>query len=64
VVNGTATLDGTLTVTLVNGYTPATGDSIAVLTSTAESGTFATLTGAGPLFTDTYSAAGVVLVAN
>jgi hypothetical protein len=63
-VSGSATLDGTLTVTLVGGYIPFTGDSIAVLASTTESGTFALLAGDGPLFTATYSDAGVVLVAN
>jgi outer membrane autotransporter protein len=64
-VSGCATLDGTLTVTLVGNYVPATGDSIAVLTSTSQSGTFShPLGGDGPLFADTYSDTGVVLVAN
>jgi hypothetical protein len=64
-VSGSATLDGTLTVTLVDNYTPVRGDPIPVLTSTSESGTFAhPLGGDGPLFTDNYSDTGVVLVAN
>jgi hypothetical protein len=59
-----ATLDGTLQVTLINGYTPATGDSIQIMTFASRTGTFAALTGDGPLFTDTYEAADVELVAN
>jgi hypothetical protein len=41
-VSGTATLDGTLTATLVNGYTPTTGDTFAVLTYHSRNGDFAT----------------------
>jgi hypothetical protein len=51
-------------VTLINGYTPTTGDSIPIMTFASETGTFATLTGDGPLFTDTYEATDVRLVAN
>jgi hypothetical protein len=39
------------------------GDSLAVLTSTSETGRFDTLAGDGYLFTDTYADTGVVLVA-
>jgi hypothetical protein len=44
-VSGTATLDGTLSVTLVNGFQPSPGDTFAVLTFGAHSGTFASYTG-------------------
>jgi formylmethanofuran dehydrogenase subunit C len=64
VINGAATLDGTLTVTLVGGFTPAGGDSFTVLTFASETGTFATLAGDGPLFTDVYDPADVTLTAN
>jgi hypothetical protein len=40
---------------------PMSGDSLAVLSSTSETGRFATLAGDGPLFTASYSDAGVVL---
>jgi YVTN family beta-propeller protein len=42
---GTATLDGTLNVSLVNGFTPALGDTFTVLTFPARSGTIPTLNG-------------------
>jgi hypothetical protein len=41
-VSGTATLAGTLSVTLVNGYVPTTGDTIPVLTYGSRSGDFTT----------------------
>jgi fibronectin-binding autotransporter adhesin len=59
-----ATLDGTLQVTLINGYAPTTGDSIQIMTFASETGTFAALTGDGSLFTDTYEPGDVKLVAN
>jgi hypothetical protein len=61
VVGGTATLDGTLNVTLIGGFTPNSGDTFQPLTSSAESGMFASLTGDGPMFTDSYGASGVTL---
>jgi hypothetical protein len=42
-VSGTATLDGTLNVALISGFTPSPGDSFAVLTYGARSGTVAGL---------------------
>jgi hypothetical protein len=39
-VSGMATLDGTLSVTLLNGFQPSPGDTFAVLTFGAHSGTF------------------------
>jgi hypothetical protein len=44
-VSGTATLDGTLSVTLLNGFQPSPGDTFAVLTFGSHSGTFASYTG-------------------
>ena len=63
-VGGTATLDGTLNVTLIDGFTPNSGDTFQLLTSTAESGTFASLTGDGTMFTDSYATGGVTLTEN
>jgi uncharacterized repeat protein (TIGR01451 family) len=40
-VGGTATLDGTLNVSLINGYTPNNGDTFPVLTFATRSGDFA-----------------------
>ena len=42
---GTVTLNGALNVTLVNGFTPALGDTFTVLTFPSRSGTIPTLTG-------------------
>jgi len=44
-VTGTATLDGTLGVTAVNGFVPATGDIFQVLTYGARNGAFAVTSG-------------------
>jgi hypothetical protein len=41
-VTGTAALDGTLTVSLVNGYSPSAGDSFQLLTFSGFTGSFAT----------------------
>jgi outer membrane autotransporter protein len=38
-VTGNAALDGTLTLTPVNGYTPATGDAFQILTFGSRNGT-------------------------
>ncbi|MEI6862748.1 MAG: autotransporter outer membrane beta-barrel domain-containing protein, partial [Verrucomicrobiota bacterium] len=46
VITGTATLNGTLQVTKLPGYTPALGDTFAILTAAGGvSGTFSSLTG-------------------
>jgi T5SS/PEP-CTERM-associated repeat protein len=42
-ISGTATLDGTLKLSLLGGYTPAVGDSFDILDWQTESGTFSTL---------------------
>jgi hypothetical protein len=64
-VNGSANLDGTLTVTLVNGYHPSSGTSFRILTANPPvNGSFATLDGDGPLFTPIYDPGDVTLIAN
>ena len=57
-------MDGTLTVRLINGFVPNSGDSFAILTLGSESGAFATLNGDGPLFTPSYDPTDVTLLAN
>jgi autotransporter-associated beta strand protein/T5SS/PEP-CTERM-associated repeat protein len=42
-VTGPATLAGTLNVTLINGFVPASGDTFDILTASARSGTFGTV---------------------
>jgi hypothetical protein len=42
-VNGAATLGGTLTLSLVNGYEPSVGDSLAIINAGSTSGAFATV---------------------
>ncbi|MFN0137217.1 MAG: dockerin type I domain-containing protein [Phycisphaerae bacterium] len=44
-VSGAITLDGTLNLTLVNGFVPQVGQTFAVVTAGSLSGTFATITG-------------------
>jgi hypothetical protein len=64
VVGSTATLDGTLNLTLINGYVPASGASLTPLTSSAEDGVFAALAGDGGLYAAFYNPTGVTLTAN
>jgi hypothetical protein len=64
VVSGSVSLDGTLTVNLVNGFVPQSGDGFQVLTFGSGSGVFAALNGDGPLFTPRYDPNDVTLVAN
>jgi flagellar basal body rod protein FlgG len=63
-VGGTAALDGTLTLTLVNGYSPMTGDTFPVVTFASATGTFATLAGDASQFTIAYDPMDVTFVAN
>ena len=63
-VTGQAALDGTLTVNLINGFVPNSGDSFPVLTFGSGTGAFATVDGDGPLFTPSYDPMDVTLVAN
>ena len=57
-----ATLGGTLQVTLINGYTPVTGDSVMIMTFDFATGTFEALAGDGGLFMDTYDTTDVTLI--
>jgi hypothetical protein len=63
-ITGQATLGGTLTVNLINGFVPKSGDSFQIMTFGSESGVFATIDGAGPLFTPSFDPTDVTLVAN
>lgn len=45
VVGGTVTLDGTLNVTLINGFSPQLGDSFEIMTYGSRSGDFSTYNG-------------------
>jgi hypothetical protein len=64
VVNGAATLDGSLTVFLTNGYQPPSGTPFQILSAgNGVSGTFATLDGDAPLFTVEYNPGDVTLIA-
>jgi hypothetical protein len=59
-----AALDGTLTVNLINGFQPNSGDSFQALTFRSGSGTFAAIDGDGPAFTPSFDPTDVTLVAN
>jgi fibronectin-binding autotransporter adhesin len=60
VVNGSASLNGMLDVSLMNGFLPTSGDQWVILTSTSLSGTFidSVIHDGGFTFTATYSPAG------
>ncbi len=53
--------DGTLDVLLTNGFTPASGDSFAVVTYPARGGAFAVINGNGETYTPTYGASQLTL---
>lgn len=63
VVGEGATLDGTLDVSLINGFSPGTGDSFQVMTYGSRTGTFATINGNGQTYTPNYNANDLTLVA-
>jgi hypothetical protein len=64
---GAATLGGTLSITLVGGYQPVAGDSVAVLSFASHSGDFTTVTGLtlpnGLVFNRTFSSTAMTLTA-
>jgi hypothetical protein len=64
-VSGTATLDGTLNVSLINGYNPAPPDSFQILTFGSRVGDFATMNGldlgGGKTLAPTYDATSLTL---
>ncbi|MES2776942.1 MAG: hypothetical protein V4722_22385 [Bacteroidota bacterium] len=59
-VTGTATLGGSVTLTI--NYTPTVGDRITILSATAISGTFGTINGLPANWNVVYTAVGVTLV--
>jgi hypothetical protein len=63
-IAGNVALDGTLNVTLLNGYLPNSGDSFPVLFFASSNGTFASVVGDGTLFTVNYDPNDVTLVMN
>jgi hypothetical protein len=60
-IGGSATLDGTLNLSLINGFTPGAGDSFQVLNYGSHSGAFATINGNGQTYTPTYGATNLTL---
>jgi hypothetical protein len=63
-VSGAASLSGTLTVNLINGFVPAVGKSFTILTAKSITGTFSTqyiVINSTEYFAVTYTATGVVL---
>ena len=60
-VNGSATLDGILDVSTINGYVPGSGASFQVLTYTTHSGIFATINGHGPTYSPAYNSNNLTL---
>lgn len=62
-VAGRATLNGTISVSTINSYTPAFNDSFRVLTYGSRTGSFAVLNGNGRSYTETYASTGLTLTA-
>jgi len=60
-VNGTATLGGTLNVTLINGFRPAVGDVFQIIAPNAFSGAFAAINTTGFTGNVAYSASGITI---
>ena len=64
---GAAALDGTLTISVVNGYGPSTGDTYTVMTYPSETGDFTTIIrgtpGGGPLFIEATNSTSVTVSA-
>src|SRR5262249_31017005 len=50
IISGKATLDGTLNVSLINGFTPALGNNFQFMTYGSRSGDFSFTTGLSPFF--------------
>src|SRR5262249_17317990 len=65
-VTGTASLGGTLALTLLNGFAPVAGNSFAIFTYASRTGTFATFTaptlGGGLVFSSAYDATNLTLL--
>jgi fibronectin-binding autotransporter adhesin len=63
-ITGQATLDGALTVHLINGFQPNGGDRFPIMTFGSGSGTFATVNADGTVFTPSFDSGDVTLVGN
>lgn len=61
VVTGTASLNGTLNLSLVNGYRPAVGDTFNIIASGAETGSFSAINSTGFTVTPAATASGIKL---
>ncbi len=62
-VSGSATLNGTLNVSTIGGFTPASGNAFQVMTYSSRSGAFATVNGNGRTYNPTYNATDLTIVA-
>src|SRR5262249_15233122 len=62
-ISGTATLAGSLNVSLLGGYSPASGTSFSLLTYGSRSGSFSSINSGGTSFTAHYNSADLTLVA-
>ncbi len=60
-VAGPASLDGTLGISLANGFQPSPGDTYDVMDYASHSGDFSIITGLGSLFTESTNAGNVLL---
>jgi hypothetical protein len=63
-VSGTATLGGTLNITLIDGFRPAVGDVFQLIAPNSFSGAFANINTVGFAGTITYSSAGITVTVN
>ncbi len=62
-ISGSATLTGTLDVSLINAFVPSTNDSFQVMTYGSRTGMFATVDGHGQAYTPNYNPNDLTLVA-
>lgn len=60
-VSGSATVGGTLNLSLVNGFRPTVGQTFKIITSTSESGNFSTVNSSGFTVSSNASATGIIL---
>ena len=61
-VTGTATFDGTINISLINGFTPNNGDSFPVVIYGLHAGTFKTINGNGRTYTPSYNPKDLTLI--
>jgi hypothetical protein len=62
-VSGSATIDGTIAISLINGFVPTIGDQFSVLTSSSRFGVLSNLINPGNHFIPLYRTNGIVLLA-